>query len=97
MNDEIEVTPSSEEELRKAAISNIKRKREFRQHLLTYVVVNIALVIVWAVTGAGYFWPGWVIGGWGIGVVMHAWDAYGRRRVVTEDQVSREMDRLRKR
>jgi uncharacterized ion transporter superfamily protein YfcC len=97
MNDEIEVTPQSEEDLRKAAISNIKRKREFTQHLITYLVVNAALIVIWAVTAAGYFWPGWVLGGWGIGVVFHAWDVYGKRRIVSEDQVSREMDRLRQR
>ncbi|HSD22688.1 MAG TPA: hypothetical protein VLB79_00020 [Solirubrobacterales bacterium] len=40
MHDEIEVTPRNEEELRQAAISSIRRKREFAQHLVSYVVVN---------------------------------------------------------
>ena len=31
MNDEIQVAPQSEEELRKAAVASIKRKREFKQ------------------------------------------------------------------
>jgi 2TM domain len=97
MNDEIEVTPRNEEELRNAAISSIKRKREFTQHLVSYVVVNAVLVGIWALSGAGYFWPVWVIGGWGIGLAIHAWDTFGRRRMVSEDQVAREMDRLRRR
>ncbi|HMA26624.1 MAG: 2TM domain-containing protein [Solirubrobacterales bacterium] len=96
MNDEIELTPRSEEELRKAAISSIKRKREFTQHVVSYLVVNAVLIGIWAISGAGYFWPAWVIGGWGIGLVIHAWDTYGRRRMVSEDEVSREMDRLRR-
>lgn len=96
MNEEIEVTPRSEEELRKAAISSIKRKREFTQHVVSYLVVNAVLIGIWAISGAGYFWPAWVIGGWGIGLVIHAWDTYGRRRMVSEDEVSREMDRLRR-
>ena len=95
-NDEIRVAPQSEEELREAAISSIKRKRDFAQHVVSYVVVNALLVGIWAVSGAGYFWPVWVIGGWGIGLVFHAWDTFGRRRMVTEEQVSREMDRLRR-
>ena len=95
-DDEIQVAPRSEEELRKAAISSIKRKRDFTQHLVSYVVINAVLVGIWAVSGQGYFWPIWVIGGWGIGIVFHAWDTFGRRRMVTEDQVSREMDRLRR-
>jgi uncharacterized membrane protein YecN with MAPEG domain len=94
--DEIQVTPRSEEELREAAIASLKRKRDFTQHLVSYVVINIVLVVIWAATGAGYFWPAWVIGGWGVGLLFHAWDVFGRRRMVTEDEVSREMDRMRK-
>jgi hypothetical protein len=40
-----------------------------------FLLVNALLVIVWAVTGAGYFWPVWPILGWGIGLV-----GKGRRR-----------------
>jgi hypothetical protein len=35
MNDEIEVTPQSEKDLRQATLSSIKRKREFTQHVIT--------------------------------------------------------------
>lgn len=96
MNDEIQVTPHSEEELRKAAVSSIKRKQAFKQTLFAYVVVNAFLIGIWAITGAGFFWPAFVLGGWGIGLFFQAWDAYGRRRLVSEDEVSREMDRLRR-
>jgi hypothetical protein len=38
--------------------------------------------IVWALTGAdGFPWPALMTGVWGIGVVMNAWDLYGRRPV----------------
>jgi len=33
--------------------------------------VNVALVCIWAATGAGYFWPIWPLIGWGIGVGAH--------------------------
>ncbi len=96
MNDEIRVAPQSEEELRKAAVSSLKRKREFSQHLVVYAVINAVLIGIWAITGAGYFWPGWVLGGWGIGLLIHGWDAYGQRRLIGEDEIAREMDRLRR-
>ena len=96
MDDEPQVTPTSEEELRKEAVASIKRKQGFRQTVLAYVLVNIALVIVWAATGAGYFWPAWVIGGWGIGLAFQAYDAYGRRRTISEDEISGEMQRMRR-
>ena len=96
MNDEPQLTPTTEDELRKEAVKSIQRKRGFRQTVLAYVIVNIALVIVWAATGAGYFWPAWVIGGWGIGLAFQAYDAYGRRRTISEDEISGEMQRLRR-
>jgi hypothetical protein len=41
-------------------------------HLRAYVGVSVMLVAVWALTGAGYFWPVWPIVGWGIGVMADA-------------------------
>jgi hypothetical protein len=28
-----------------------------------FVAISVLLVVIWAATGAGYFWPGWAIGG----------------------------------
>jgi hypothetical protein len=33
------------------------------------------------------------IAGWGTGVIMNAWDVYGRQEI-TEEDIHREMDRL---
>jgi hypothetical protein len=96
MADPIDTTPAGEDQLRDQAVASIKRKRGFKQTLLAYVVVNVGLVIVWAATGAGYFWPIWVIGGWGIGLAFQAYDAYGRNRAISEDEISGEMQRLRR-
>jgi 2TM domain len=88
-------TPTSEDQLREQAIKVANKKRDFRTHLVAYVLVNALLVGIWAISGAGYFWPMWVIGGWGIGVAFNAWDVYGRRPM-TEEQIQREMERLRR-
>lgn len=45
-------------------------------HVRAYLVVMIALVAIWALTGAGYFWPVWPALGWGIGLVPHAFGAH---------------------
>ncbi len=45
-------------------------------HLRAYVLVMVALVAIWALTGAGYFWPVWPALGWGIGLVPHAFAAH---------------------
>ena len=80
------------QERRDAAIKRIKDKRDFRTHVVSYVVVNLFLVGVWAVSGGGYFWPGWVMAGWGIGLVLHGWQTYRGERPITEEDIQREMD-----
>jgi hypothetical protein len=37
--------------------------------LRAFVATSILLVAIWALTGAGYFWPVWPILGWGIFVL----------------------------
>jgi hypothetical protein len=83
-----------DEVLRERAVKRLKKQRDFRGHLLVYVLVNAFLVTIWAVTNVhGFFWPVFPMVGWGIGVVMNAWDAYGRDDF-DEAQIRREMKRL---
>jgi hypothetical protein len=49
-----------------------RERRELRDHVRSYLAVMVLLVLIWAVTGAAYFWPIWPILGWGIGVLSHA-------------------------
>jgi hypothetical protein len=37
--------------------------------LRAFVTTSLLLVAIWALTGAGYFWPVWPILGWGVFVV----------------------------
>ena len=69
-------------------------RRDFGAHVVTFVVVNAFLVFIWWFTGAGYFWPAWVLGGWGIGLVLHTWDTF-LRRPVTDADVEAELHRRR--
>ncbi len=43
----------------------------FRVHLAIYVVVNVMLIGIWAVSHSDHFWPVWSILGWGIFVGCH--------------------------
>ena len=82
------------EELRQQAFERVKKRRDFWPHLLVYVMVNSLLVAVWVLTGSdGFFWPIFPIAGWGIGIVMHAWDAFFRTGI-TEEDIDREVARL---
>ena len=83
-------------DLRARAVKRLKKKHDFHVHLLMYVMVNGFFVAIWALTGAGFFWPALLIIGWGIGLVANAFDAYGSDQP-TEGQISREVARLTKR
>ncbi|PWI17022.1 hypothetical protein DI272_24795 [Streptomyces sp. Act143] len=72
------------------AKARAEKKRKYRGDLMGYVVINAFLVVVWAVTGLGYFWPGWVLGAWGVFLILSAWDLYFRRDV-TDEEIQREL------
>ena len=75
---------------RQAAIERLEHKRVFRSHVVTYLAVNTMLVVIWAVSGAAYFWPIWPILGWGVAVGLHAWTVYGERPI-SEDDIRKEI------
>jgi hypothetical protein len=51
-------------------------------------------VAIWALTDRhGFFWPVFPIAGWGIGVVMNAWDAF-HNEDFNEAQIRREIERI---
>lgn len=84
----------NENELREQAIKSLEEKRDFRQHLAIYLLVNAALTFIWFITNSGgYFWPIWPMFGWGIGIVAHAYQAYGTKPL-GEDAIEREMKHL---
>jgi 2TM domain-containing protein len=57
-----------------------------------YLVVNLLLVVIWALSGVGQFWPIWAMLGWGIGLAFHGWSVYVRKPI-SEDEIRREMQR----
>jgi len=87
------VTDTREQAARDKAVAQLKKRRDFLGHVLVYALVNAFVVMIWVVTGAhGFFWPAFLIVGWGIGVVMNAWDVYWRSQI-TEQDVQREIER----
>ena len=81
--------------LREAALKKLKARRSLEAHVLAYVLVNGFLVTVWAVTGAGFFWPALPMFGWGIGLAFNIWDVLSPEPSNT--RIEAEMERLRRR
>jgi len=89
-NADIGYTP----DLRERAVKQLKKRRDFRGHLLIYALVNSFLVVIWAMTNPdGFFWPIFPLVGWGIGVVMNAWDVY-LTEDFSEEAIEREIEHL---
>jgi hypothetical protein len=89
------VLPTGDDQsLQNLAVKRIKDRRDFQGHVVVYVVVNLFLWGLWAMTsGLGsYPWPVWVTLGWGIGVVLNWWSV--TRRPITRDEVNQEIQRL---
>lgn len=85
-------------DLRAIAKKSIKKKRDAWQFLVVTVVVNAGLSVIWSMSGAGYFWPVWVMFGMGIGVVLSFVDAYmpSFKSQITDADIDAEIERLKK-
>jgi hypothetical protein len=72
-----------EVDLRERAVVRLRKKGEFRSHLLAYVLVNAALVVIWAMTGAHFFWPAIPLFFITVGIFRHlrwhSWHRWGGR------------------
>ena len=81
----------SEEQIYEEAKKRVEAKRGFYIHLVTYVVVNIMLVLIWAFpAGGGYQWFWFPIGGWGIAIVINyvevfVWPKGGDRAAIEKE------------
>lgn len=82
----------AEDTERDLAIKRLKGKRALKASIFSYVVINAFLIGIWAVSGAGYFWPFWVLLGWGIGIAFQAWEVYSRKPI-TEADIEEELRR----
>ena len=88
-------TPADEAQLRERALKHLKAKRDLKGHVLAYVTVNLLLVAIWFTTGSGFFWPIFIILGWGIGLAFNIYDVLSPEP--GPDEVHAEMERMRQR
>jgi hypothetical protein len=81
-------------DLRQLAIGRLRKKRDFAQHLVVYLVVNLVVSLIWLFTKpGGFYWPMFLQLAWGIGVIFHAMDVFVPASP-SEEKIEREMARL---
>lgn len=54
------------------AFKYVRKLRGFYMHLFQYIVVTLALLAINLIVTPHKMWVFWVMGGWGLGVLMHA-------------------------
>jgi hypothetical protein len=54
-----------------------RARKSLYASLGSYVSTTAVLVGIWALSGSGSFWPGWIMLFWGIALVGQAWHAFG--------------------
>ena len=86
------------DDIRAFAKKRVKAQREFKQFLWVWLAVSILVIAIWALTGAGYFWPMWPILGMGVAALFTGLDAYTKftSKPITEADIDKEIERLSK-
>ena len=79
---------------REEARKRLEARRKFWSDAVAYVVVNAFLVVAWAIGGGGYFWPGWVLAGWGVFLLIDGYRVY-LSAPITDADIDEEMRRRR--
>ena len=85
-----------ENEIYKRARKRVKKKKEFYQHLTSYIAVNTFLFVLNMVTSAHHLWFIYLMLGWGIGLTIHYLDTFGfpgKDNILGEDWEEREMEK----
>ncbi len=62
----------TEQGVRDIARKRAKRKLDFYNHLLIYVIVNAMLFAINVISSPGDYWFFWPLLGWGVAVAIHA-------------------------
>jgi len=59
---------NSEEEVREKAEKRVKERMGLLSYLGSWLLVNLLMVVIWLLSGRGYPWFLWVLGGTSIGL-----------------------------
>lgn len=81
---ELDEAGAEEAKVRKMVEKRLKARQELAGHIVTYLLVNGFLIMIWFFTGGLFSFPWWIFpaGGWGIGVISHIADystKYGKQ------------------
>ncbi len=82
----------SDNESRHAAVQRIHQRRGFINYVIGAIVISLLMVVIWALSGRGYFWPGWIMAGFAIGLIFMG-ISMAMNKPLTEEQIQKEMQK----
>lgn len=81
-----------QEETRRRAIKFLKRRGDFRAHVLVFIVTIVIVIVIWRMAGGEFFWLAFVIGVWWVVLTINFCFAY--RRDPSENAITHRIERL---
>ncbi len=91
---------NEDEILYKKAKKRVQEIKSFYVHLVVYLFVNVALVVLNLIVSPGQLWFYWTTFGWGIGLAAHAISVYGKVSIFgdnwEEEKIRTYMEKYRK-
>ena len=86
----------SEEEILEIAEKRVKAKKKFYSDFGAWAVVNIILIIVWALSDRGYPWFLWPLCIWGAFILIHLLQVFVFKTKLDRGAVKKEAERIRR-
>lgn len=84
-------SPAEQEEAQ--AFQQVRRLRAFYLHLARYALVCTLLLAINLLTRPSHLWSLWVVGGWGLGVLMHGLRTFTPFRLLGPEWERREVEK----
>ena len=86
----------SEEQIHEEASKRIKEKKRFYGGLVTYLIVNAVLIVIWALSDRGYMWFLWPLGIWGAFVLGDFLRIFVFREKSDHEAIEKEVEKIKK-
>ena len=86
----------SEEQIYEEASKKVREKKHFYRDLVTYLIVNAVLVVIWALSVRGYQWFLWPLGIWGIFVLGDYLRIFVFGKGSDDEAIKKEIEKMKK-
>ena len=76
------------------ALAHVRKLKAFYSHLMQYVVIIAGLAVLNWLVSPNVWWVLWAAAGWGIGLLAHAAQVFGRLPFLNGDWERREVEKF---